>query len=199
MLNNALKKLLENEIVRNYFEALKAMQSPEVIALFRELPPSIKLSGPIDYISDFIQENSDELSDDELERICEFAITLQDKRPARLYNPIDFRKFEYDFVANNDLFAFLYDLNTIDNMLSSGQFNPDEYETAKMGDRTIRPAVTKEAVVNAVAQAVESANAAMECLDFDDSDQKEEKSDKSDKKSDKKSSKKSDKSSKKSS
>lgn len=212
MLNNALRNLLENETVRNYFEALKAMQSPEVIALFRELPPSIGLSDPIHYASDFIRANEDVLSDDEIELISEFALALQDEFPVRPWNVIDFRKIEYDLVANNDLFVFLYGLNMIDNMLLSEQLNPDEYETAKMDDDTIRPAVTKEAVVNAVAQAVESANVVMKVvrgqlnevaddvsnkvldlnkiLDSDDSDQKEEKSDKSDKKSDKKSSKK---------
>lgn len=227
MLNNALRNLLENETVRNYFEALEAMQSPEIIALFRELPPSIRLSDSIHYASDFIRANEDALSEDKIELISEFALALQDKFPVIPWNVIDFRKIEYDFVANNDLFVFLYGLNTIDNMLSSEQLNSDEYETAKMDDEspfvkmdddTIRPAVTKEAVINAVAQAVESANTVMKCvqgqlydimdivddasdkildlnkiLDSDDSDQKKEKSDKSDKKSSKKTGKKSNK------
>lgn len=164
MLNNALRNLLENETVRNYLEALEAMQSPEIIALFRELPPSIRPSDSIHYATDFIQENADALSEDKIERISEFALVLQDKFPVRPWNVIDFRKIEHDLVANNDLFVFLYGLNTIDNMLSSEQLNSDEYETAKMDDDTIRPAVTKEAVVNAVTQAVKSANTVMKVV-----------------------------------
>lgn len=164
MLNNALRNLLENETVRNYLEALEAMQSSEVIALFRELPPSIGLSDPIHYANDFIRANEDALSEDKIELISEFALVLQDNFPVRPCDVIDFRKIEHDLVANNDLFVFLYGLNMIDNILLSEQLNSDEYETAKMDDDTIRPAVTKEAVINAVAQAVESANAVMKCV-----------------------------------
>lgn len=47
MLNEGLKNFLENKTVKQYFEACLAMQSPEVIELFRQLPPSVGLSNPL--------------------------------------------------------------------------------------------------------------------------------------------------------
>ena len=96
------------------------MQSPEVIELFRQLPPSMGLSNPlnftIDLIKDFEMNTDTWLSDDAVEAMSDLATRLSASCSDRKSTIADFRKMEYDILAQRDMSIVIYGLLEINNI-----------------------------------------------------------------------------------